>query len=126
MIKNLFNKKRAIVLIILILGTICLFSGCSIDWENGAVQADKNENRIETVNNVTLDKNSDVIGFDVLAYIKDSRKDEIQRILVDKNTKVMYVYISSTWRRDSGKTITPLLNKDGKPLVYNPKEHYNF
>lgn len=80
-----------------ILGCMLIFmaGGCSID-----------DGRDQTVNI----KNSDV--FKLVAKDFDSGEDFV--VVYHKETKVMYVVV----RHGKGVGITPLLNPDGTPMLY--------
>lgn len=128
MIKGLINNK-VIICIAFILIMISALTGCSTNTSQETLKksySKEDKPKSETVGNITLDKDDDgFLGFDVLAYRNAGLGGNNYKILVDKNTKVMYSYIESN-SGYGGMTITPLLNKDGKPLVYNEKEHYTF
>ena len=95
------NIKKLFVVLILLVMTTCLLSGC-----NSAVSDEKAE---------------PTVGTFVLITSKNVFRDVIQYIMYDPETMVMY----SGLRDDdigSGISLSPMYNPDGTLRLYTPKD----
>lgn len=103
------NKKVIMVIAIIVAMMFCAFSA-------GCVGADVNEKRIDT----PIEKNNSIDSKTVEKSWYSTWSGENSMVIVDVDTKVMYLYCSYGFSTDS-RTITPLYNADGTPKLYNPE-----
>lgn len=88
------KKKLFCLLLLLVLPVCLLFTGCN------------------SKNAQTSDIGKEYVIGDII-LVKIAKETEFC-VLVDKNTRVMYLYNTTSYQGG----LTPLLDSDGKPLLY--------